>query len=76
MNIGDKVILIAKTRHGKNRLNQHGNPWKVLGFDGSGRSRRVRLESPNETFSISKDTPNVKDVRWVDLEDDRDFDFE
>ena len=60
---GDLVNLVAHTRHGKNRLNQHGNPWVILGM----RNGRMLLQSNGPTDR------GEFDWRWVDLHDDRDF---
>ena len=59
MNIGDTVELIPKTRHGKNRVHEHGNTAKVVHMKPS---------------SFSVETPDG-DSRWIDFSDDRDFDW-
>ncbi len=60
MKIGDTIKLIPKTRHGKNRVHEHGNTASVVHM---------------KTSSISVETPDG-DWRWIDLSDDRDFDWE
>ena len=59
MNIGDFVRLRGKSRHGRNRLEQFGNHWRVVEIN----ARRVLLG----TFF------DDKDLRWVDLPEDKDF---
>ena len=59
MVIGDTVELIPKTRHGKNRVREHGNTAKVVHMKPS---------------SFSVETPDG-DWRWIDFSDDRDFDW-
>ena len=59
MNIGDTVELIPKTRHGKNRVHEHGNTAKVVHMKPS---------------SFSVETPDGA-WRWIDFSDDRDFDW-
>lgn len=60
---GDWVILEGKTRHGKNRINQHGNRWNIIEL----RQGRMLLESENKTDK------GGHDWRWVDLHDDSNF---
>jgi len=65
------IILKGKSRHGKNRINQHGNEWVVLRMDGP----KMLLRSLNKTF---KDAPNKwsHDMRWVNTDGDSDFTLE
>ena len=49
MNIGDTIELIPKTRHGKNRVHEHGNTAKVVHMKPS---------------SFSVETPDG-DWRWI-----------
>ena len=80
--VGRWVILSAKTRHGKNRINQHGERWKIregatfLGLPA------MHVESKDETFAIrtraaakTKEwtTKMLRDSRWVHLRDDKNF---
>lgn len=34
MKIGDIIELKARTKHGKDRINQHGNLWKIVRLHG------------------------------------------
>lgn len=67
LNEGDLVTLVGKTRHGKNRINQHGSKWEVIEL----RNGKMLLESENETEG-PRDNKG-RDWRWVDLHDDKDF---
>ena len=60
MKIGDTIKLIPKTRHGKNRAREHGNTASVVHM----RSGSFCVETPD------------KDWRWVDNDNDKDFDWE
>ena len=60
MKIGDTIKLIPKTRHGKNRVHEHGDVGTIS---------NIRSAS---FLSITPDG----DWRWIDLSDDRDFNWE
>ena len=69
---GDWLKLKGITRHGKNRIQQHGEWWEIdaVGtFDGF---TAVRLNSRNETFNIGKGR-KCRDRRWVHVKDDQNF---
>ena len=75
------VILKGKTRHGKNRIAQHGSKWFVEKVDKFRGQPAMFLRSENETFAIrgrgnSKQewkTSWMHDNRWVLLKDDPNF---
>ena len=46
------VILKGKTRHGKNRIAQHGSKWFVEKVDKFRGQPAMLLRSENETFAI------------------------
>lgn len=80
--IGRWVILSGKTRHGKNRINQHGDRWKIREVATFLGLPAIHVESMNETFPIrTRDaaktkewtTKMLKDSRWVHLRDDKNF---
>ena len=60
MNIGDTVELIPKTRHGKNRVREHGETTTVVHM---------------RTASFCVETPD-KDWRWIDNVNDLNFEWE
>ena len=77
------VILKGKTRHGKNRIQQHGDQWFVKEFGKFNGEDAMMLRSENETFAIrgrgnSKQewmTTWMHDNRWVLLKNDPNFLF-
>ncbi|MFC1599096.1 hypothetical protein ACFL2U_03780 [Patescibacteria group bacterium] len=70
---GQTVRLKAKTKHGKDRIHQHGDLWRVAKVGGSVRPFAMLLESLEKTFKLGIEKSH--DLRWVDL-DGRDPDFE
>ncbi len=53
MQVGDFVRLRGRSRHGINRLNEHGNHWRVA--------------SVTKTRVLLKTFWDESDLRWVDL---------
>jgi len=74
MEIGQKVLLKGKSRHGKNRIEQHGDLWTVTGKGTFNGHPAMRLTSENESFNIGHGK-KIKDNRWVFLKDDPNFLF-
>ena len=50
--VGKWVLLKGKTRHGKNRIAQHGSKWFVEKVDKFRGQPAMLLRSENETFAI------------------------
>ena len=67
----DKVMLKGKTRHGKNRINQHGDIWIVENKGKFGGQPAMFLRSLHKTEGL-KDNKGF-DTRWVLLKDDQNF---
>jgi hypothetical protein len=65
----DKVILTGKTRHGKNRIQQHGSEWIVEEVRGA----KMMLRSLEKTEGPQSN--KRFDGRWVSLQDDPNFDW-
>lgn len=65
------VALVGKTRHGKNRINQHGNKWLVMEVGKFQGQPALALRS----FDKTEGPKNNKgfDSRWVLLENDPNF---
>lgn len=63
MKPGDLIRLKGKSRHGKNRIQQHGTEWEIQEM-GSNRG------DPNKML-----VSTGKDLRWVDLPHDADFEI-
>ena len=74
MEIGQKVLLKGKSRHGKNRIEQHGDLWTVTGKGTFNGHPAMRLTSERESFNIGHGK-KIKDNRWVFLTDDPNFLF-
>ena len=73
INIGEFVILRAKSKHGKDRLHQHGQNWRVVSFGTWKGSAAVCLESSAKTFRQGQEMTH--DCRWVELKNDPDFEI-
>ena len=67
--VGKWVILKGKTRHGKNRINQHGSTWMIEGISTFQGQPAMHLRSENKTDK------GGFDGRWVHLKDDKDFEW-
>ena len=65
---GAIVKLEPHSRHGKNRINQHGDRWVVSTFRGQ---PAVHLRSMDKTFKMGSSW--VFDGRWVLLQNDENF---
>ena len=72
MEKGNIVWLEGKSRHGKNRIEQHGNPWTVNAKGKFNGDDAVRMRSERETFNIGQGR-KMHDERWVFLKDDPNF---
>jgi hypothetical protein len=88
--IGDHVVLRGVTRHGKNRIHQHGDEWRVTNTESPTSFGHLGLESLKETFGGFKPPLNqqankglnvmwahikVKDSRWITFAGDKNFDI-
>ena len=73
MKQGDQVRLGPKSRHGKNRINQHGDTWVVMNVSTFRGQPAVNLRSMGKTFKMGSSW--VFDGRWVQLNNDPDFDI-
>jgi len=61
--VGDTVELKAKSKHGKDRIAQHGKLWRVKKIGKFKMRTAVLLESRHETFKCGDIWE--KDGRWV-----------
>ena len=71
LKIGNRVLLQGKTRHGKNRLNQHGAFWEIKTVGTFRGQPAVSLQSEHKTEG-PKDNKGF-DSRWVLLQNDPNF---
>lgn len=69
MKTGDTITLKPKSKHGKDRVAQHGNRWTVRNV----KEAQVLLESMEKTFKFGD--RKITDLRWVDLKNDLDFEI-
>jgi hypothetical protein len=76
MEVGTQVVLTGISRHGKNRIEQHGNPWTVTDFRKFNGNDAFHCTSENETFSVGTQGKKIKDGRWVFINQDPNFTFE
>lgn len=69
----EQVVLRGKTRHGKNRINQHGDKWLVVKVGKFKGQPAVALRS----FDKTEGPRNSKgfDSRWVLIQDDPNFEI-
>ena len=67
MKIGDMVTLVGKSRHGKNRIKEHGDRWTILQI-----KNNVACCNGGKGFMLGN---NDGDVRWVADKDDPDFEI-
>ena len=65
------VELVGKTRHGKNRINQHGNKWLVMEVGKFQGQPALALRSFDKTEGPKGN--KGFDSRWVLLENDPNF---
>ena len=67
INVADEIVLVGKTRHGKNRIQQHGMLWFVKEVRGN----RMLLESEFKTEG-PRDNKGF-DWRWIEMRNDPNF---
>tara|TARA_B100000131_G_C17798940_1_gene484613 strand:+ start:358 stop:615 length:258 start_codon:yes stop_codon:yes gene_type:complete len=75
LRVGDWVLLKGTSRHGKNRVDQHGDVWEVVATEGP--RDGVALRSKNKTFNTGGTGDNkwIHDGRWIDQPTDNDFEI-
>ena len=70
-NVGKTVKLSGITRHGKNRIHEKGDMWKV-----SGETDKVSFKTPAPgPFLLLEALGPVNDARWVSLHSDPHFEI-
>ncbi|OUU29461.1 MAG: hypothetical protein CBB97_02475 [Candidatus Endolissoclinum sp. TMED37] len=69
----DPIVLKGKSRHGKNRIHQHGNLWFIENVSTFQGQPAMLLRSENKTEGPKDD--KGFDGRWVLLKDDPNFIF-
>ena len=69
--VGKWVVLKGKTRHGKNRIQQHGTEWCIESVSTFNGQPAMSLRSRDKTFRLGDKM--INDGRWVLLRDDPNF---
>ena len=62
---GDIIKLSGKTRHGKNRIRENGDMWKVINTDGQDSS-----VLSTKICVIPVDMERRENWRWIDIPED------
>jgi len=75
MKVGDLVKLKAKTRHGENRIRQHGDIWTVMLISPSHMKGQIFLSSQEETFAVKDLTLKERNL-IIDILKAEDIHFE
>ena len=68
------VLLKGITRHGKNRVHQHGNTWRIAGEGKHKGQEAWNLESLEKPLTIGHARKEF-DGRWVLKQDDPNFEI-
>tara|TARA_R100000152_G_C6775793_1_gene204449 strand:+ start:2399 stop:2623 length:225 start_codon:yes stop_codon:yes gene_type:complete len=71
MKAGDILILSGKTKHGKNRVREQGELWRIIRIKGALPHSRW----PAGTEVAELETLDGKHWRFVSVPSDEDFDF-
>ena len=66
LSVGDKLTLVPKTRHAKNRINENGANVVVTQIDGVILGKKICVQHED----------NMEAWRWFDVMDDCDWDWE
>jgi len=68
MNLGKKVKLVGKSRHGKNRVREQGELWQVVNEKSN---INFRTNAPGPFLLIQSESSD--NIRWVSIHGDPDF---
>ena len=73
MKVNQWIKLKGLTGHGKNRIREHGEDWKIKAM----REGSLMLQSKNETFKVGTGAKAfmVPDGRWIKIHDDQNFEI-
>jgi|TARA_R110002124_G_scaffold147504_2_gene312761 hypothetical protein len=74
-NVGKKVRLTGKSRHGKNRVREQGEDWEVVGETDT---VHFRTSAPGPFLLLHADIKgrDGHHARWVSIQRDPDFTLE
>ena len=70
--VGEWVVLKGISRHGKQRIDQHGKEWEVRDTGTFNGIRCISVLSEGETFKLAPGH-KIRDMRWIHIKDDPDF---
>ena len=70
-----KVRLTGKTKHGKNRVKENGEFWKVKNIQEKERFPR-KISGPGPFLFLISLKSGTDDIRWVSEIDDPNFEVE
>tara|TARA_B100000287_G_scaffold406197_1_gene430455 strand:- start:309 stop:557 length:249 start_codon:yes stop_codon:yes gene_type:complete len=73
MKVGDKVKLTGKTKHGKNRVREQGEFWTIAEIRRMSHSRGF-APMGTKIILMNADSDPLKHWRWVEAENDKNFD--
>ena len=68
--VGNHLKLAGKTRHGKNRIRENGDMWRVINVDGADSSLLT-----TKVCVIPLEESRRTEWRWIDLPEDRDMEI-
>ena len=75
MKKGDWIKLKGLTGHGKNRVREHGEDWKIEDI----RESKIMIKSKHETFKVGSGSGSISfmvpDCRWIKLPVDPNFEI-
>tara|TARA_R110002074_G_scaffold394940_1_gene582767 strand:- start:324 stop:557 length:234 start_codon:yes stop_codon:yes gene_type:complete len=74
MEKGQHIRLAGKTRHGKNRIHQHGDIWEIDNVGRFSGMPAIGLRSMNATEGPRDH--KIRDGRWVLISNDPNFEWE
>ena len=69
--VGDAVRLSGKTRHGKNRIRENGDMWRVINLDGKESS-----VLSTKICVVPMAEGRRENWRWLDLPEDEHMEIE
>ena len=75
MKVGDKVKLVGKTKHGKNRVKENGEFWLVENIKEKQLFPR-KMSGPGPFLFLISLKSGTDDIRWVSEIDDPNFEVE
>lgn len=66
--VGKEITLKPISKHGKDRINQYGNKWKVTAV-----SQTIMFSSESGPWLRLESLCGTEDIRWVRKNNDKNF---